>query len=209
MPRDRDPFWDHVEEVDGRWKCKYCEQRFSLKVSVSRIKSHLSGVSAQGVEVCRNAPAEVHRKAYEAILSKRQRLMPPVPIRDQGQASVSQEMEVDTPMLEQLERLDRMTTDMLEQPQAPENLLVQENRYGAPGIPPIPAENDALNASGENTTAQMQLVTTMPWSRNNDEDAGQEENRDLYFNDDSLVQPRTLEDQVPFAQVMPCSSNEE
>ncbi|KAJ4827537.1 hypothetical protein Tsubulata_030880 [Turnera subulata] len=124
MPRDRDPFWDHVEEVDGRWKCKYCEQRFSLKVSVSRIKSHLSGVSAQGVEVCRNAPAEVHRKAYEAILSKRQKLMSLVPIRDQGQASVSQEMEVDTPMLEQLERLDRMTTDMLEQPQAPENLLV-------------------------------------------------------------------------------------
>ncbi|KAJ4846266.1 hypothetical protein Tsubulata_008782 [Turnera subulata] len=202
MPRDRDPFWDHVEEVDDRWKCKYCKQRFSLKVSVSRIKSHLSGVSGQGVEVCSNAPAEVQLKAYEAILSKRQRLMLPVLTYDQGQASVSQEMEANTPMHEQLEILNRMTTDM----------------YDVPEIPSIPAENDALSTSGENTAGQMQLVMTMPRSSNNEarisfpaeaEDTGQAEDWELYFNDEPLLQSLTLEDQVPHAQVMQSSSNEE
>ncbi|KAJ4827535.1 hypothetical protein Tsubulata_030875 [Turnera subulata] len=159
MPRDRDPFWDHVEEVDDRWKCKYCDQSFSLKVSVSRIKLHLSGVSGQGVEVCTNPPAEVQIKAYEAIRNKRYKAMPVV-VYDQGQASES--MVPDTPMHEQLEILNRMTTNMFEQPQAPENLLVQEHMYDVPEIPLVLPVNDASKTSGEKTAGQMQPELPMP-----------------------------------------------
>ncbi|KAJ4827533.1 hypothetical protein Tsubulata_030872 [Turnera subulata] len=225
MPRDRDKFWDHVEEVDNRFKCKYCEQRFSLKVSVSRIKAHLSGVSAQGVEVCRNAPAEVHRKAYEAILSKRpkimlpvpthdqgqasvsQKIMLPVPIHDQGQASVSHEMVLNTPMHVELGILDTMTREM-EEHQALGYQLVEEHMFDAPEIPPIPTENDALNTSREHTAGQMQPIMTMPRSSIH-EDVGQAEDWELYVNYEPSLQSLTLEDQDPFARVLPSSSNYE
>ncbi|KAJ4824253.1 hypothetical protein Tsubulata_027854 [Turnera subulata] len=215
MPKGKDPFWDHVDEVDGRWKCKYCEQSFSLKVSVSRIKFHLAGESARGVEVCKNAPTVVQRKALEAILSKRQKVMSPVPTNDQGQASVSQEMEVDTPTLEQLEILNRMTTDMLQQPQGPENplLQVQEHVGDVLETPSVPVENDALNTSWENTAGQMQPdFTRMPSSSNNEAGSTfpiQAEDWERYFIDDPFLQSLTLEEQVPRAQVMPSSSNEE
>ncbi|KAJ4832678.1 hypothetical protein Tsubulata_041782, partial [Turnera subulata] len=225
MPRPRDPLWEHVEEVDGGWKCRHCGHKFSAKIAVSRIKSHLYGVRCQGVEVCRNPPANV----YEEEANKRRKIMPPVPIHNQGQDSVSQGMEVDTaPMPEQSERpgileqpqapenpsvqsqtfspltitaeglesLHGMSTpqwesayaalntsstgieedrgghvqatpaaDELDQPQAPENLSLQEHRYNAPEIPPVPAENDAL---GENTAGHVQPATTMPSSSNFD-----------------------------------------
>ncbi|KAJ4827538.1 hypothetical protein Tsubulata_030881, partial [Turnera subulata] len=214
MPKGKDPFWDHVDEVDGRWKCKYCEQSFSLKVSVSRVKFHLAGESARGVEVCKNAPTVVQLKALEAILSKRQKVMSPVPTNDQGQASVSQEMEVDTPTLEQLEILNRMTTDMLQQPQGPENPLLQEHVGDVLEIPSVPVENDALNTSWENTAGQMQPdFTRMPSSSNNEAGSTfpiQAEDWERYFNEERpFLQSLTLEDQVPRAQVMPSSSNEE
>ncbi|KAJ4842054.1 hypothetical protein Tsubulata_037970, partial [Turnera subulata] len=189
MPRDRDPFWDHVGKVGDRWECRYCEQKFSLKVSVSRIKSHLSGLSCQGVEVCRNAPAE--------------------------------EMVADTPMPEQLEILNRMTTDMFEQPQSPENLYVQQDMYDVPEIHrSIPAEDDALDTSWENTAGQMQPVTTMPLSSNEDgnagggaevlrDDRGEEMIQMPSNGDNPSVQPPILENQVCLPQAMPSSSGNE
>ncbi|KAJ4830790.1 hypothetical protein Tsubulata_031172, partial [Turnera subulata] len=87
--------------------------------------------------------------------------------------------------------------DVLEQPRAPENLSLEENRYNAPEIPPIPADKDALNTLGENTADQMQHVTITPRSSNNDENARQADDRD----------PLEEHHQVPHAP--PSSSNEE
>ncbi|KAJ4830532.1 hypothetical protein Tsubulata_038414 [Turnera subulata] len=257
MPRRRDPVWDdHLKKkVDGRWECKHCGKTFAPNVALSRITSHLFGVPEKGAELCRNRPAELCEEA-----NKRRRIMPSVPIHNQGQDSVSQAMEVDTAptpeqserpgileqpqapenpsalaqtfsnlslTAEELERLNGLSTpewesiyaalitsstgiegrgghvqatpaaDVLEQPRAPENLSLEENRYNAPEIPPIPADKDALNTLGENTADQMQHVTITPRSSNNDENARQADDRD----------PLEEHHQVPHAP--PSSSNEE
>ena len=41
MVRKKDKFWEHVEELKGRFKCKFCKHDFSG--GITRVKSHLSG----------------------------------------------------------------------------------------------------------------------------------------------------------------------
>ncbi|KAJ4842046.1 hypothetical protein Tsubulata_043526, partial [Turnera subulata] len=104
-------------------------------------------------------------------------------------------------------------------PQAPENPLAQELMYDVPEISSIPAGNDSLNTSWENTAGPTQPgFTRMPGSSNNDarttfpiedEDAGQAVDWEQYFNGDPIRQSLTLDDQDPRCQVMPSSCNEE
>lgn len=80
MVRPNDQFWNHVDKMDGgRCKCKYCEFVFGNGTSVSRIKSHLSGVRGLGISICTKVPESVQEAAYQAIQEgsyKRLRTMP-------------------------------------------------------------------------------------------------------------------------------------
>ncbi|KAJ4834385.1 hypothetical protein Tsubulata_007327 [Turnera subulata] len=201
MPKDRNPFWDHIEEVDGRWKCKYCEQTFSLKVSVSRIKAHLSGVSSHGVEVCRNAPAAVVQKAYEAIRSKRQKVMPPVLTYDQGQAPENlfvQDHRYNVPEIpaenDALNTLWENTAGEMQ----PAATMPSSTNNEARTI--FPAEHEDARLAEEDWEQDARLVYEdwEQYARLAEEDW------------ESTMQHLTLfEDQVPFARLMQSSSVED
>ena len=64
MGRKRDHFWDHAYDLNGHFKCKYCERRFPG--GASRIKSHLAGVKGRDIVICEVVPDDVRKEAYEA-----------------------------------------------------------------------------------------------------------------------------------------------
>jgi hypothetical protein len=64
MGRKRDHFWDHVEDLKGRFKCNYCKREFSG--GESRIKSHLAGVKHHDIVICEVVPEDVRKEAYQA-----------------------------------------------------------------------------------------------------------------------------------------------
>jgi len=69
MSRPNDPFWEHVEKMDGggSMTCTFCGHCFSQGTSVTRIKLHLARVKGRGVKICKNVPQEVRDAACEAI----------------------------------------------------------------------------------------------------------------------------------------------
>ncbi|KAK3430873.1 hypothetical protein EUGRSUZ_E02965 [Eucalyptus grandis] len=75
MDKKRDPFWDYGEDLNGKCKCKYCGKKFSG--GVSRLKSHLSGISGtkcRGLRKCTLVPDHVQVAAAEAISNPNKRI---------------------------------------------------------------------------------------------------------------------------------------
>ena len=66
MVRKKDKFWEHVEELKGRFKCKFCKPDFSG--GITRVKSHLSGLRGRDVDICTKVPKDVREAAYLAIV---------------------------------------------------------------------------------------------------------------------------------------------
>ena len=64
MGRKRDHFWDHADDLNGRFKCNYCNREFPG--GASRIKSHLAGVKGRDIVICEVVPDNVRKEAYEA-----------------------------------------------------------------------------------------------------------------------------------------------
>ncbi|GMY32947.1 putative disease resistance protein rga1, partial [Fagus crenata] len=64
MGRKRDHFWDHADDLNGRFKCNYCKREFLG--GASRIKSHLAGVKGRDIFICEVVPDDVRKEAYEA-----------------------------------------------------------------------------------------------------------------------------------------------
>ena len=69
MGRQRDQFWDYVENLNGGFKCNYCGQNF--RGGASRIKAHLAGVPGHDIAVCNTVPQDVQEKA-QATQKKRE-----------------------------------------------------------------------------------------------------------------------------------------
>ena len=69
MGRQRDQFWDHAKNENGRFKCNYCQQDFPG--GASRIKAHLAGVPGHDIAVCNAVPQDVQEKA-QATQKKRE-----------------------------------------------------------------------------------------------------------------------------------------
>ena len=65
MGRKRDQFWDHVEDLNGRFKCNYCERYYPG--GASRIKSHLAGIQGRDIVICESVPKDVREKACQEI----------------------------------------------------------------------------------------------------------------------------------------------
>ncbi|GMY21039.1 putative disease resistance protein RGA3, partial [Fagus crenata] len=65
MGRNKDQFWKHAEKLNGRFKCKFCNNEFPG--GASRIKSHLAGVKGHDIAICKNVPRDVQEEAYLAI----------------------------------------------------------------------------------------------------------------------------------------------
>jgi hypothetical protein len=66
MVKRKDSFWEHAEEIEnGRFTCKFCHGSFSG--GISRIKSHLSGLSGRDIQVCLEVPKAIQLKAKEAL----------------------------------------------------------------------------------------------------------------------------------------------
>ena len=71
MGRKRDHFWDHVEDLNDRFKCNYCKLEFSG--GASRIKSHLAGVTCQDIAICEDVPEDVRKEAHQATEGTRKK----------------------------------------------------------------------------------------------------------------------------------------
>ena len=65
MGRKRDHFWDHADDLNGRFKCNYCEHYYPG--GASRIKSHLAGVEGRDIVICGSVPKDVREKACQEI----------------------------------------------------------------------------------------------------------------------------------------------
>ncbi|KAI6705752.1 hypothetical protein NL676_008714 [Syzygium grande] len=65
MVRKRDRFWEYVELLDGKFKCKFCDRKFAG--GVPRVKSHLSGLKGCGIDICTKVPEDVRVAAAEAV----------------------------------------------------------------------------------------------------------------------------------------------
>ena len=61
MGRQRDQFWDHAKNENGRFKCNYCQQDFPG--GASRIKAHLAGIPGHDIKACNAVPQDVQEKA--------------------------------------------------------------------------------------------------------------------------------------------------
>ncbi|XP_039169573.1 uncharacterized protein LOC104445137 [Eucalyptus grandis] len=71
MVRKRDQFWEYVQRLDGKFKCKFCDRKFAG--GVPRVKSHLSGIKGSGIDICTKVPEDVRVAATEAIFGPNKR----------------------------------------------------------------------------------------------------------------------------------------
>ncbi|KAL3733526.1 hypothetical protein ACJRO7_022963 [Eucalyptus globulus] len=84
MPREKDPFWQHVtllNESNSKWRCNFCQQENSG--TATRIKAHLAGIARFGINGCEKVGDDVKAEA-------RDRLMPQK-VMDSSDKSVSEE----------------------------------------------------------------------------------------------------------------------
>ncbi|XP_062174923.1 uncharacterized protein LOC133880065 [Alnus glutinosa] len=66
MVKRKDPFWEHAVEMENsRFMCKFCHDCFSG--GISRIKSHLSGLSGRDIQLCPKVPEAIQLKAKQAL----------------------------------------------------------------------------------------------------------------------------------------------
>ena len=65
--------WDYAENVNGRFKCNYCERDFPG--GASRIKAHLAGIPGHDIKACNAVPQYVQEKA-QATQKKREAQVP-------------------------------------------------------------------------------------------------------------------------------------
>ena len=61
MVRKKDRFWEYAEDLNGRFKCKFCERDFAG--GASRIKCHLAGVKGHDIDICTKVSKEVQEEA--------------------------------------------------------------------------------------------------------------------------------------------------
>ena len=61
MVRKKDRFWEYVEELNGRFKCKFCECNFAG--GATRIKAHLAGVKGHNIDIGKKVPKKVQEEA--------------------------------------------------------------------------------------------------------------------------------------------------
>ena len=61
MVRKKDWFWEYVEDLKGRFKCKFCEHDFAG--GATRIKCHLAGVKCHNIDICTKVSKEVQEEA--------------------------------------------------------------------------------------------------------------------------------------------------
>ena len=61
-------FWECVEKMDaGRAVCKFCDLEFGKGTTITRIKSHLSGLTRRGIRICNEVPEEIKDAARAAL----------------------------------------------------------------------------------------------------------------------------------------------
>nr|POF21133.1 disease resistance protein tao1 [Quercus suber] len=65
MVRKKDRFWEFVEEINGRFKCNFCERVFAG--GATRIKYHLAGAKGHDIDVCTKVPKNVQEEASLTI----------------------------------------------------------------------------------------------------------------------------------------------
>jgi len=63
--RQRDKFWEYADNLDRRFKCKFCQKEYPG--GISRVKSHLSGQTGRDIMVCPSVPDEVQALTVIAI----------------------------------------------------------------------------------------------------------------------------------------------
>lgn len=64
MGRKKDQIWIHAEKLNNRFKCKYCNCKFSG--GATRIKFHLAGGS-RDIASCEFVPVEIREVALETL----------------------------------------------------------------------------------------------------------------------------------------------
>ncbi|KAL5798861.1 hypothetical protein ACOSQ2_003681 [Xanthoceras sorbifolium] len=72
MGKEKEKFWEYVQELNGRFLCKFCERHFLG--GITRIKSHLSGIKGRDIEICTKVPGDVQLAALQAISSPKKRV---------------------------------------------------------------------------------------------------------------------------------------
>uniref|UniRef100_A0A6M2E9T2 BED-type domain-containing protein n=1 Tax=Populus davidiana TaxID=266767 RepID=A0A6M2E9T2_9ROSI len=61
-------FWECVVKMDaGRAVCKFCDLEFGKGTTITRIKSHLSGLTRRGIRICNKVPVEIEDAARAAL----------------------------------------------------------------------------------------------------------------------------------------------
>ena len=65
MVRKKDRFWEYVEELNGRFKCKFCKLDFAG--GATRIKYHLAQAKGHDINICTKVPKEVQVEASLTI----------------------------------------------------------------------------------------------------------------------------------------------
>ena len=61
MVRKKDRFWEYAKDLNGRFKCKFCERKFAG--GATRIKCHLAGVKGHDIDICTKVSKEVQEEA--------------------------------------------------------------------------------------------------------------------------------------------------
>ncbi|KAG5223967.1 disease resistance protein [Salix suchowensis] len=95
----RDPFWNYVEEKDDESMiCVFCQRRWAINTSISRIKWHLSGEEGRGVAICRGVNKEVQEEALKAMHSGNKRhksTTSSINVNDRGISTCPQEPNIE------------------------------------------------------------------------------------------------------------------
>ncbi|XP_043714515.1 uncharacterized protein LOC122662873 [Telopea speciosissima] len=68
MVKQRDQLWKYVEDLKGRFKCKFYNKEYAG--GISRVKYHLACLKGNDVGICSNVPDDVHAEALHALSKK-------------------------------------------------------------------------------------------------------------------------------------------
>ena len=55
--RQKDKFWEYANNLDQRFKCKFCQKKYPS--GISRVKSHLFGQTGRDIMVCSSVSDEI------------------------------------------------------------------------------------------------------------------------------------------------------
>ena len=65
MVRTKDWFWEYVDDLNGRFKRKFCGKDFAG--GATRIKAHLAGYKGRDIQICEKVTMNVREEARLAI----------------------------------------------------------------------------------------------------------------------------------------------